>query len=95
MEYNDISIVPSDVYHHAAVIAKYGRVLEKYAYMMKHNMQVAHKDFDTVNYDRAEQAMRAVLSYLDNANSEFDRIRVYLDGIEGRANDYLNTKYRG
>lgn len=95
MDYNDISIVPSDVYHHAAAIAKYCRALEKYAYMMKHNMNVAHKDFDTVNYDRAEQAMKAVFRYLDNANSEFERVRIYLSGIDRRANDYLDTKYRG
>ena len=60
-----------------------------------HNLRIAHEDFNDVNYDRAENAIREVIDQINHFNRDIEGLEKSLNKLERCVDDYSNTGYRG
>ncbi len=58
-------------------------------------MNVAGKEFDSANFERAEQVVREVISKLRQASERLQGGLAFLNGLEEKAENYLRCKYVG
>ncbi len=69
--------------------------LEQLAAQLRHNMNIVGKEFDSVNFERAEQVVQEVISKLRQASERLQSASAFLDGLEEKAENYLRCKFIG
>lgn len=95
MNQNDIALELNALSDERYNLGKRIGELERLASLLEHNMSVASKDFNSVNYERAEKTVASVLRKMTEAAVRLQSARVYLNGLEDRAENYLRCKYNG
>ena len=76
-------------------LKSHSRNINYVAKALLHNLRLAHEDFNDINYDRAENAIREVINQINNFNRDIEGLEKSLNKLERCVDDYSNTGYRG
>lgn len=93
MRSNDIAVDLNELDNAGYRLDKKLREIRDFAEQLRHNMNVASREFDSVNFKRAEQVVREVISKLRQASERLQGGLAFLNGLEEKAENYLRCKY--
>ncbi len=95
MQSNDIAVDINVLSSCGRKLGKTLNELEQFASVLKHNLAIAGRDFDSANFERAEQVIDSVIGKLGDAADRLDAAQTYLGELEARAENYLRCRYGG
>lgn len=95
MKANDIAVELGALNRGSHKLGRQIEELEQLAAQLKHNMVIVGREFDSVNFERAEEVVDDAINKLRLAEDRLQSGRAFLGGLEERAEFYLRCKYIG
>ena len=92
MTANDISIDLGVISGAIGKISQKIKLLDKLAAAMKHNLSVAAKDFNSVNFERAVEVIARMEKSINVTAYKIEKVKSYLNKIEDCAKEYLYSR---